>query len=154
VSTLLGVLALSGSAHGLGPFGQVGNRGEAMLLAAFMNVVMVTALIVAAVVQERARAQSEHRTTEARFRAFMRFSPAIAYMKSPDGRYVYGNEAWARQFNTLPPIVIGKTDAELWPAKTAAQFRESDLRVFQSGRPTKSLRRVRAWTAPRTGGPR
>ena len=135
VSTLLGVLALSGSAHGLGPFGQVGNRGEAMLLAAFMNVVMVTALIVAAVVQERARAQSEYRTTEARFRAFMRFSPAIAYMKSPDGRYVYGNEAWARQFNTLPPVVIGKTDADLWPAKTAAQFRESDLQVFQSGEP-------------------
>ncbi len=135
VSTLLGVLALSGSAHGLGPFGQVGNRGEAMLLAAFMNVVTVTALIVAAVVQERARAQSEHRTTEARFRAFMRFSPAIAYMKSPDGRYVFGNEAWARQFNTLPPVVIGKTDAELWPAKTAAQFRESDLRVLQGGRP-------------------
>jgi len=135
VSTLLGTLALSGSAHGLGPFGQVGNRGEAMLLAAFMNVVMVTALIVAAVVQERARAQSEHRATEARFRAFMRFSPAIAYMKSPDGRYVYGNEAWARQFNTLPPVVIGKTDAELWPAKTAAQFRESDLRVFQRGEP-------------------
>jgi PAS domain S-box-containing protein len=136
VSTLLGVLALTGSARGLGPFGQVGDRGEAMLLAAFMNVVTVTALIVAAVVQERSRAQSEQRTTEARFRAFMRFSPAIAYMKSPDGQYVYGNEAWARQFNTLPPIVIGKTDAELWPAKTAAQFRESDLRVFQSGRPT------------------
>jgi len=135
VSTLLGVLALAGSAHGLGPFGQVENRGEAMLLAAFINVVMVTALIVAAVVQERARAQSEHRTTEARFRAFMRFSPAIAYMKSPDGRYVYGNEAWARQFNTLPPVVIGKTDAELWPARTAAQFRESDLQVFQRGEP-------------------
>ena len=92
----------------------------------------MTALIVAAVVQERARAQPEHRTTEARFRAFMRFSPAIAYMKSPDGRYVFGNEAWARQFNTLPPVVIGKTDAELWPAKTAAQFRESDLRVFRA----------------------
>ncbi len=40
VSTLLGILALAGSAHGLGPFGQVGNRGEAMLLAAFMNVVI------------------------------------------------------------------------------------------------------------------
>ena len=135
VSTLLGVLALAGSARGLGPFGQVGDRGEAMLLAAFMNVVTVTALIVAAVVQERARAQSEQRTTEARFRAFMRFSPAIAYMKSPDGRYVYGNEAWARQFNTLPPVVIGKTDADLWPARTAAQFRESDLKVFERGHP-------------------
>jgi PAS domain S-box-containing protein len=135
VSTLLGVLALAGSARGLGPFGQVGDRGEATLLAAFMNVVTVTALIVAAVVQERARAQTEHRATEARFRAFMRFSPAIAYMKSPDGRYVYGNEAWARQFNTSPPVVLGKTDAELWPAKTAAQFHQSDLQVLERGQP-------------------
>ena len=96
----------------------------------------MTALIVAAVVQERARAQSEQRATEARFRAFMRFSPAIAYMKSPDGRYVYGNEAWARQFNTLPPVVIGKTDADLWPArKPRRSSARATCKVFERGRP-------------------
>ncbi len=130
VTALLGTFALAGSAAGLGPFANALNRGEAVLVAGFMNVISITALTLAAVVQERASAQSGHRATEARFRAFMQFSPAIAFMKTADGRYVFGNDAWARQFATEATDLLGKTDSDLWPKETAAYFRESDKQTL------------------------
>ena len=130
VTALLGTFALAGSAAGLGPFANALNRGEAVLVAGFMNVISITALTLAAVVQERASAQSRHRATEARFRAFMQFSPAIAFMKTADGRYVFGNDAWARQFGDEAQDLFGRTDADLWPKETAGHFRESDKQTL------------------------
>jgi PAS domain S-box-containing protein len=130
VAALLGTFALAGSAAGLGPFANALNRGEAVLVAGFMNVISITALTLAAIVQERASAQTRHQATEARFRAFMQFSPAIAFMKTADGRYVFGNDAWARQFGTEATELFGKTDAELWPKETATCFRESDKQTL------------------------
>ena len=101
----------------------------------FLNVIAFTAIILAALVQERSRAQAEHRSAEARFRSFMRFTPAMAFMKSVDGRYVYGNEAWAAQFGKPLEDVIGKTDRELWPPDTAAGFQASDRQVLETGQP-------------------
>ena len=56
-------------------------------------------------------------------------------MKSVDGRYVYGNEAWAAQFGKPLEDVIGKTDRELWPIDTAAGFQASDRQVLETGQP-------------------
>jgi PAS domain S-box-containing protein len=136
VSVVLGLLAVAGSAQGLGPFGLAANRGEALLLGSFMSVVGVTALILAAVVHERTQAQAHQRSMESRFRAFMQFSPAIAYMKAADGTYVFGNDAWARQFNSAVPAVLGRTDYDLWPRETADRFRASDLQMLQTGNPS------------------
>jgi PAS domain S-box-containing protein len=135
VIVVLGALSLSGSARNLGPFVQTTHRGEALMLAAFFNVIAVTAIILAALVQERSRAQSEHRSAEARFRSFMRFTPAAAFMKSGEGRYVYGNEAWAAQFARPLEEIIGKTDGDLWPADTAARYQASDRQVLETGQP-------------------
>jgi PAS domain S-box-containing protein len=135
ITSVLGTFALAGSARGLGPLAHAMNRGEALMVAGFMNVVGVTALTMAAVVQERARAQAEHRATDARFRAFMHFSPAIAYMKTTDGVYVFGNEAWARQFGKPVSELIGSRDTDLWPPETAARFRASDAQTLASHEP-------------------
>jgi two-component system, cell cycle sensor histidine kinase and response regulator CckA len=135
VIVVLGTLTLAGSARGFGPFAHTTNRGEALMLAAFLNVIAITAIILAALVQERARAQAGHRSAEARFRSFMRFTPAVAFMKSVDGRYVYGNEAWAAQFGKPLEDVIGKTDLELWPPDTAAGFQASDRQVLETAQP-------------------
>ncbi len=135
VTAVLGTLALSGSARGLGPFVHAISRSEALLLAGFMTVVSVTALILASLVQERQRAQADQRSMESRFRAFMQFSPAIAYMKTSDGRYVFGNEAWARQFQSTVEALLGRTDYDLWPKATADRFHGSDLQALGSGEP-------------------
>jgi PAS domain S-box-containing protein len=135
VTTIIATFALVGSGSGFGPFAQAPNRAEAVLVAGFMSVVCVTALILAALVQERARAQSEHRASEARFRAFMQHSPAIAFMKASDGRYVFGNTAWAAQFSKPSGSLIGLTDFDLWPEPSALAFQSSDRQALMSRNP-------------------
>ena len=135
VIVVLGTRCRYLAAHGLGPFAHTTHRGEALMLAGLLNIIAFTAIILAALVQERSRAQAEHRSAEARFRSFMRFTPAMAFMKSVEGRYVYGNEAWAAQFGKPLEDVIGKTDRELWPPDTAAGFQASDRQVLETGQP-------------------
>ena len=53
VTTLVATLALVGSGSGFGPFSHAVTRVEAVLVAAFMSVIGVTALMLAALVQER-----------------------------------------------------------------------------------------------------
>ncbi len=135
VTALIATLALVGSGRGFGPFAHALTRVEALLVAGFMSVVGVTALMLAALVQERTRAQSERRASEARFRAFMQHSPAIAFMKSSDGRYVFGNPAWAAQFGHPADTLLGRSDFELWPEETASRFQDSDRKALMSRLP-------------------
>ena len=136
VIAVIAMHALMGTGRGLGPFAVAVNRTEALLVAGFMNVIGVTGLMLAALVQERARAQSERRASEARFRAFMQHSPAIAFMKSAsDGRYVFGNSAWAAQFGKSPDELVGNTDFDLWPRETAEHFAVSDAQALSAKQP-------------------
>ena len=135
VTATVATLALVGSGRGFGPFSHAVTRIEAVLVAGFMSVVGVTALMLAALVQERTRAQTERRASEARFRAFMQHSPAIAFMKASDGRYVFGNQAWAAQFGQPAELLLGQTDFELWPEETATRFQDSDRKALMSRQP-------------------
>ena len=135
VTTIIATLALVGSGRGFGPFAHALTRSEVVLVAGFMSVVGVTALMLAALVQERSRAQSERRASETRFRAFMQHSPAIAFMKSSDGRYVFGNPAWAAQFGRPADTLLGRNDFDLWPEETASRFQDSDRKALISRQP-------------------
>ncbi len=135
VTVIIATLALVGSGRGFGPFAEAMTQNEAVLVAGFMSVVGVTALMLAALVEERARAQSERRASDARFRAFMQHSPAIAFMKASDGRYVYGNATWAAQFGEPVDRLLGRTDFDLWPEQTASRFSDSDRTALMSRQP-------------------
>ncbi len=73
------------------------------------------------------------RESEARFRAFMDNSPAIAWMKDEQGRHVYLNRTYLDRFTVLPGDRLGKTDSELWPPDVARQFQENDRIVLTTG---------------------
>lgn len=139
VTAIMATLALVGSGRGIGPFAHALTRIEAVLVAGFMSVVGVTALMLAALVQERTRAQSERRASEARFGAFMQHSPAIAFMKGSDGRYVYGNAAWAAQFGQPADTLLGRSDFDLWPEETASHFQDSDRKALISRQPVEVI---------------
>ena len=139
VTAIMATLALVGSGRGIGPFAHALTRAEAVLVAGFMSVVGVTALMLAALVQERARAQSERRASEARFRAFMQHSPATAFMKGSDGRYVFGNAAWAAQFGQPADTLLGRSDFDLWPEETASRFQDSDREALISRQPVELI---------------
>ena len=75
------------------------------------------------------------RQSEARFSAFMRNLPGIAFTKDLDGRYVYYNEAALPLFGKSPAEIVGQTDFEIWPHDDALHFRKNDAEVAVTGRP-------------------
>ncbi len=84
-------------------------------------------------VTARRAAEGRVEQAELRFRAFMDHAPMVAFLKDEEGRYLWGNAAWGRQFEGGTAASVGKTDLELWPEETARRFRASDLAALESG---------------------
>ena len=78
------------------------------------------------------KAQKSQESAEANFRAFMENSPAIAFVKDLEGRYLFANRQWETQFSPPRTDWAGKTDFDFWPAKTAEQIRAGDRLVSAS----------------------
>lgn len=85
-------------------------------------------------ITQRKQAERELKEKEDRFKAFMDNSPAVAFMKDPDGKYVYYNRPFQRLFQRGEENLIGKTDAELFPQDIVQKLRENDSVVASSGR--------------------
>lgn len=75
--------------------------------------------------------EARHRI-EDRFNAFMDNSPAVAYMKDQDGRYVYANRHWYEAFDHEPNWIIGKTDFDYLDPTTARAVQDEDRSVLRS----------------------
>lgn len=81
------------------------------------------------------RKQAEHalREREHRFVRFAQHLPGLLWIKDLAGRYIYVNDATAKIFGRPLADLYGKTDDELFPAETAAQFMTNDRRALASG---------------------
>ena len=84
-------------------------------------------------ISERKRVEERLRESERRFARFMQHLPGLAWIKDVQGRYVYANDAAERAFRTPRADLYGKTDDEIFPPETAAQFREHDRRALAGG---------------------
>ena len=89
---------------------------------------IVASVVIALVRQARAALQAG----EARFRAFMDHSPAVAFLKDEAGRYVYINQPLERRFNSAQAEWQGKTDVKLFPTDIAQRLRAHDAEVLAS----------------------
>lgn len=85
-------------------------------------------------ISDRKQAQIALRESEQRFTSFVRSMPGLAWIKAIDGRYVFANEAVQQPFGVSLDALYGKTDDELFPPETAAQFRANDRRALASGK--------------------
>ncbi|MES1213792.1 MAG: PAS domain S-box protein [Singulisphaera sp.] len=81
-------------------------------------------------ITDRKQAELAQRASEARFRAFMDNSPAIAFMKDAAGRRVYANLPYLKRFQRGQEDVIGKTDYEMFDADLARKLGANDERVL------------------------
>ena len=97
---------------------------------------------------ERKRAEAALRESEERFQAFMNHSPAMAYIKDADGRYVYVNKIFTDRFGIAMDKLLGKTDFDWMPEDVARIVTENDRGVLSSGR----MARVNE-TVPAADGP-
>jgi PAS domain S-box-containing protein len=87
-------------------------------------------------IEDRKEAEGALRQSEERFAAFMDNLPGYAWMKDLQGRYVYVNE----MVRGLPGYrSLGKTDAQIWPADLAAEYRANDEQVIATKKPLNTL---------------
>ncbi len=77
-----------------------------------------------------ARAEEALYSSELRFSRFMQSLPGLAWIKDLEGRYIYANDGAIRAFGRDRAALYGRTDAELFPAETAAQFLENDHKAL------------------------
>jgi PAS domain S-box-containing protein len=88
-------------------------------------------------VLSRARARQSQRERDAalreserRFAWFMNYLPGLAWLKDAQGRYLFVNAAAARAFGRFREDILGRTDDEIFPPRTAAEFRRNDARAL------------------------
>lgn len=83
-------------------------------------------------VTQRREAELLVRESEARFARFMHLLPGLAWIKDSRGRYIFVNDAAARAFGRERSELYGRTDEEVFPPETAAQFRAHDREAIRS----------------------
>ena len=72
--------------------------------------------------------------SEQRFKAFMDNSPAVAWIKDDQGRYIYVNAPYELTFNVRHGDLVGKSGPEPWTPDTARLLAENDRAVLESGK--------------------
>src|SRR5687768_3120395 len=88
---------------------------------------------------ERKHSEEALRESHAVFNSFMDNSPAVAFMKDAEGRYVYVNKPFERLFGKRLTFLKGRTSFDWLPPVTAAQTHEDDLKVLDVGLPQESI---------------
>ena len=61
--------------------------------------------------------------------------PDVIFYKDIDGVYRGGNTAWAALVGRPFAELVGKTDAEIFPAELAAAYRADDQKTIDGGKP-------------------
>ena len=84
-------------------------------------------------VTERRRAETALQASEARFRAFMRHFPGLAYIKDGEGRVLFANEGFARHLGLAPAELLGRTNEEIFGPELGGAFAADDRSVLESG---------------------
>ena len=81
--------------------------------------------------------------SQRRFHAFMDNSPMVSFMKDENGRYVYGNVAFAKLFDVPARDIAGKLDEDLMDPEAARRLRENDMAVMNEERARQMVEIVR-----------
>ena len=84
---------------------------------------------------ERQRAEAAIRESQQLLQSIIDNTAAVIYVKDLQGRYVMVNRRYRELFHVADADIIGKSDAELFPAETAEAVRAVDLRVAAAQEP-------------------
>lgn len=84
--------------------------------------------------------QVRQRTQE--ITSFLRYTPAVVYMKDAQGRYILINSRYEELFGLSNDEVWGKTVDDIFASEEAEQFKRHDARVLDSKRPYQVEERI------------
>ena len=82
---------------------------------------------------ELSETSEELLSLDALYTAILDNTPAVIFIKDPEGRYIYINKRYEDLFNLSQSDVTGKTDYEIFPREFADRFRLNDREVLESG---------------------
>lgn len=91
---------------------------------------------------ERKHSEEALRESQAFFNSFMDNSPAVAFMKDAEGRYVYVNKPFERFFGQRLSYLKGRRSFDWLPPIIAADTHEHDLKVLASGKPEEVVEKI------------
>ncbi|HXM36309.1 MAG TPA: ATP-binding protein, partial [Pyrinomonadaceae bacterium] len=110
---VMSAIAVWGTARGIGFFAQPDINGGLLMLQAYIADIAITALVLAAIVRERKRAQEKLRVKEAQLQLVTDTTPVMLTQCSRDLSYTFVNRAYAAMFGLTPEQVIGKPIVEI-----------------------------------------
>src|SRR6184192_4621288 len=96
-STVLGIVTFSaiwGATHGHGPFAGGSAEQNALAVQVFLIVLSVPLMFLAAVIEERAKGETELRESEERFRVVADSAPVLIWMSGLDKLCTFFNKGW------------------------------------------------------------
>jgi PAS domain S-box-containing protein len=94
-------------------------------------------------ITEHKKAEKAVKESKNLFDAFMQHLPGLAFMKAPQGRYIYVNDAFTHLTAVKADDTIGRKSADVWDAQTAKIIDANDEKVFQSLVATNHMEDVR-----------
>ena len=74
--------------------------------------------------------ESQVRKRTSEISAILTYTPAVIYIKDPEGRYLLVNSRFEELFGVRYDRVRGKTDGDLLPPEVAEQFKHNDEQVL------------------------
>ncbi|XYI00391.1 AAA family ATPase [Sorangium sp. So ce1128] len=84
---------------------------------------------------ERRRAEQALKANQEMLQAIVDNSAAAIYLKDHEGRFLLANRQIGTVLGVPSEQLLGKTDAELFPAPVAEMIREHDRKVLEAGAP-------------------
>jgi len=85
-------------------------------------------------ITERKRAEQGRQESEERLQAILDNSPAVIYLKDPQGRYRLINKTFEKLFDVDREHFLGKSDYDIFTKEVADKFQKHDRSVVESGR--------------------
>ncbi|MEG5171724.1 adenylate/guanylate cyclase domain-containing protein [Microcoleus sp. B3-D7] len=109
-SFIVSIIAIFGSSHGGGPFtAKADNINQAILfLQAFMGVITITSLLLAATVAERTSAEYSLRESEIKYRELVENASSIIMKLDANGNITFFNEFAEKFFGYKEEEILGK----------------------------------------------
>ncbi|MBO0694868.1 MAG: PAS domain-containing protein [Verrucomicrobia bacterium] len=92
--SIVGFLAIWSGAHGHGPFSGGTAEENTLSIQIFLIVLSIPMLFLAAVIEERARGETELRESESRFRMVADAAPVLIWMSGMDKLCTFFNKTW------------------------------------------------------------
>ena len=92
--SIIGFLAICSGSHGHGPFSGETAEQNALSIQIFLIVLALPMLFLAAVIEERASAETELRESESRFRIVADAAPVLIWMSGVDKLCTFFNKPW------------------------------------------------------------